>query len=133
MKTTTRDNIVYLAVGLGAVAALALDVFYSLKRGHNMWNPSLFEERAITATLVMEGILADGLRKERVPFRQILIWLFFATILHIGFLLLFRQFLGGTLLSSFALWAILEVVAVIQITQRLRRYVASESRSRRVR
>jgi hypothetical protein len=48
MKPKTRDNLIYLAVGLSIAALVTANAFYADSRGREMWWPSRFTFRAVT-------------------------------------------------------------------------------------
>jgi hypothetical protein len=50
MKQKTRDNLIYLAVGLGVVALIVADFVYADSHGQRMWWPSTFASRATYTT-----------------------------------------------------------------------------------
>jgi hypothetical protein len=51
MKSGTRDNLIYLGVGLGVAALVVADFFYADSHGQEMWMPSRFALRAVYTTL----------------------------------------------------------------------------------
>jgi hypothetical protein len=62
MKQQTRDNLTYLAVGLGLAALLAFDAFYSDSHNRKMWMPSRFAFNAVAfmGVLVLYGCPRDA-------------------------------------------------------------------------
>src|SRR5262249_34701327 len=121
MKTATRDNVIYVATGLGLVALLIVDLVHFDRRGEKAWLPSLSTLRIAATGLVAAGLIVDTLRKHRVAAREILASVSFAICLHIVLTLPFRELIGGMSLATFSLCGVFETVALAQFTQWIRR------------
>jgi hypothetical protein len=58
MEPKTRDNLIYLAVGLSVAAILVGDFFYGLNHHTEMWRPSKFTFRAVYTTALLAYFVA---------------------------------------------------------------------------
>jgi len=65
MKQQTRDNLIYLVVGLGLAALLAFDAFYSDSHNRKMWMPSRFAFNAVAFMGVLVYMVVRETRKLR--------------------------------------------------------------------
>jgi hypothetical protein len=115
MKPRTRDNIIYLAVGLGVAALLVADVFYADSRGREAWFPSKFAFRSAYTTVLIWFVVLKGIRALRQTFVQVLARVLFATLMHLAIFIASRQIieqLPGIGFSVVCPWEMYFVVLV---------------------
>jgi hydrogenase-4 membrane subunit HyfE len=91
MNKTTRDNLIYLAVGLSIAAVVVIDFFYAESRGREMWWPSKFAFRAVTTPGLLAYFVAREMRREKATLLQTLASVLFAILMQLGILFSFRQ------------------------------------------
>src|SRR5438270_8831937 len=91
MKSTTRDNITYLAVALSLVALIAADVFYSLSHDRQIWMPSRFFFRAVATTSLLIYFAFREVRRLKTTLVKGFASVLFVVILHLIIVFAFRQ------------------------------------------
>ena len=84
MKQGTRDNLLYLAVGLSIAALVVADFFYADSHNQKMWSPSTLTSRAVYTTLLLAYFVAREARKGKATLLQVLACTLFASIVHLG-------------------------------------------------
>ena len=125
MKQSTRDNLLYLAVGLSIAAFVVADFFYADGHNQTMWLPSTLASRAVYTTLLLAYFVARETRKGKATLVQVLACILFASIVHLGVVLGFRQTVGrlpGLVFSGLALW---ELFLVWLLTMQVARFLRS--------
>jgi len=127
MKQTTRDNIIYLAVGLALVGLLAADFFYADSHGRRMWLPSYFAIRTAAYMGVIVYFVVKETRKVKATLAQTIICSLVASILHLGIAFMFRDILNGSF--GLILWvlAVLEISLIVWLMVRAVIYLRSRS------
>jgi hypothetical protein len=115
MKLTTRDNLIYLAVGLGIAALLVADFFYADSHGRKMWMPSRYSFRLAYKTVLLGYFVARETRKVKATVVQVLACVLFATVVHLTIGFGFRQALGRLSGISFSAWIVLEMFLLVQL------------------
>jgi hypothetical protein len=65
MKQKTRDNLIYVTVGLGIVALIVANFFYADSHGQKMWWPSKFASRVVYTTALLAYFVARETRKAK--------------------------------------------------------------------
>lgn len=106
MNEQTRDNLIYLAVGLSFAALLALDAFYSDVHGLRMWMPSRFAFRAVYTPSLLAYFVMKEMRLRKATLFQMLAAVLFAILFQLGILFGFRPIvdqLHGLTYSALAL------------------------------
>jgi hypothetical protein len=122
MKLKTRDNLIYLTVGLGIAALVTFDAFYADSRGQQMWLPSPFAFRATYTTLLMGYFVVKQTRKMKAAISQVLRYVLFASAVHLVIVFLFRQTIGRLSGMTFSALALLEMFLVVLLTVQVARY-----------
>ena len=124
MKLSTRDNLFYLAVGLSIATLVLADFFYADSHNQTMWLPSRLTSRAVYTTLLLAYFVARETRKGTATLVQVLAFVLFATIVHLGVVLGFRQTvsrLPGLVFSALAVWELFLVwLLTMQVARHLR-------------
>lgn len=72
VKPSTRDNLIYSAVGLSIAALLAADAFYADSHGRKMWMPSRFTFRLVYTRALLGYFVARETRKVKAAVVQVL-------------------------------------------------------------
>jgi hypothetical protein len=116
MKPTTRDNLIYLAVGISIAAIVAADAFYADSHGRKMWMPSKFAFRLVSTTALLGYFVARETHKVKATFVQLLACVLFATVVHLAIGFGFRQAFGQLSGMSFSAWAVLEMYLLVMLS-----------------
>lgn len=118
MEEKTRDNLIYLAVGLSIAGLLAVDAFYSASRDHKMWMPSRFALRTVAYMVVLAYFVAQETLKVRATIVQTVLCVLVACIMHLGIVILFRQAFSNPF--NLGLWVLitLELFLVSRLMSR---------------
>lgn len=106
MKPVTRDNLIYLAVGLTVVALVAVDP---------MWVPSNFAFRLIAYMGLLDYFVARETHKAGATTAQIIGCVFVASMMHVAIAFTFRQTFSGHFSVTLGGLAILELFLVVQL------------------
>jgi hypothetical protein len=126
MKPKTRDNVIYLAVGLGIAALVCIDAFYSLSRNREMWMPSWFAARVVYTTALIWYFAIREIRKRfKTKFFEMFGGILFITLIHVGLAFYFRQAIDQVATLSFAPWATLEGFGLVWSLLQVFRYPMS--------
>ncbi len=126
MKQNIRDNLIYLAAGLGIAALLAADFFYSLSHHIEMWRPSKLAFRGVFTTSLLTYFVIREARKLKMTLLLVLGCALFACIVHLAIIFVFRHTvdeLSGIVFSALAVW---EIFFVFELTMVVVRYLSSE-------
>jgi hypothetical protein len=122
MKPSTRDNIIYLTVGLGVAALVVADFFYADSRGLKMWMPSRFAFRSVYTTALIWYVVLKGIRQTKQTFVRVLACLFFATLLHLTIVFASRQIIEELPGIAFAALWVFELYFVFFVTEKFALY-----------
>jgi hypothetical protein len=117
VKPKTRDNLIYLAVGVSIVALLVADIFYADSHGHNFVNISNFEFRAASAMLLVGYFMFRAARTLRANSGELCLSVAAAALLSVLTCFVFRQSveeLPGLLYSSLTALEILLIVELVK-------------------
>jgi hypothetical protein len=127
MHQTTRDNLIYLAVGIGIAALVVADFFYADSHGRAMWMPSNFAIRAVAYIAILGYFVARETRKAKATLFQVTMCVLAAGILHLGIVYAFRETISGRF--SIGLWAlaVLEFFLIVQLMVYTVHYLRSRS------
>ena len=125
MKQNTRDNLIYLAVGLSIVALIVVDFSYADSHGQKMWWPSRFASRAAYTTVLLAYFVARETRKAKATLAQVLACILFGSIVHLAIVLTFRHAVGELSGLSFSALAVFEMFLVFQLLMVVVRYLRS--------
>jgi hypothetical protein len=123
MRPSTRDNLIYLAVGLSVAGILTTDVFYHLNRGTEMWMPPRFAFRAVYTTLLLGYFVGKYIRKPKTSLLQLATCILFASTVHLVIVFGFRQAVGHLAGIPFSGLAVPELFFVFLLTERLAGYL----------
>lgn len=118
MKPRTRDNLIYLAVGLGIVALVVADFCYADSRGLRMWVPSRFASRLVYTTALLCFFVVRETRKANATVVQALACVLFASVVHLAIGFGFRQASGQLSGLSFSAWVVPELFLLVQLLVR---------------
>lgn len=125
MKQRTRDNLIYVAVGLSIAAMLVGDFLYGMNHQTEMWRPSKFTLRAVYTTALLVYFVARETRKAKATLAQVLGCILFASIVHLGIVFTFRRPVGELSGISFSALAVFEMFLVFQLMMAVVRYLRS--------
>jgi hypothetical protein len=125
MKRTTRDNLVYLGIGVGIVALILTDFYVSDSHGLRMWWPSTFASRVAYTTGLLMYFVARETRKMKATVAQVFAYTLFATIVHLAIVFTFRSAAGELSGIFFSVLAVLEMFLVFQLLMVVVRYLRS--------
>ena len=123
MKPSTRDNLIYLTVGLSIAALFAADFFYADSHTRKMWVPSRFAFRSVYTTALIWYVVLKGIRQTKQTFVRVLAWLLFATLLHLTIVFSSRQVIEELPGIAFAALWVLELYFVFYITEKFALYL----------
>jgi hypothetical protein len=126
MNQKTRDDVIYLAVGLGIVALIVVDLVYEDVHGRSMWVPSRFASRAAYSTVLLAYFVARDTRKTHATPIQVLGCLLFAGIVQLLVMFTLREAVSELPGLSFAALAVPEMFFVFQLVMLGLRYLRSK-------
>src|SRR5580658_19427 len=129
MKPKTRDNLIYLGVGLSIAALVWIDFFYADSRGQKMWWPSKFAFRTVTTPSLLAYFVAREMRREKATLLQTFAGVLFATLLQLGIMFSFRQIIDQLPGMSYSALVVLEMFVVWQLSVRGAFYLTSSHRA----
>lgn len=115
MKPTTRDDLIYLAVGLSIAGLVAFDFFYADSHGREMWWPSNFWSHLVLYLLLLEYFVVRETRKAGATFNQVLIFLFAGLAMHTGLAFALRGLYNGPLTFALFSLTLLEFFVFVQL------------------
>jgi hypothetical protein len=117
MRLKTRDNLIYLTVGICIAALVIAQVFYADTHGHNFVNISNFEFRVASALLFVGYFMFRAARTLRANSSELCLSVTAACLLIVLAGFVFRQSveqLPGLLYSGLAA---LETVLIIELVK----------------
>ena len=129
MKPKTRDNLIYLGVGLSIAALVCIDFFYNDSRGQKMWWPSKFAFRTVTTPSLLAYFVVKEMRREKATPLQTFAAVLFATLLQLGIMFSCRQIIDQLPSMSYSALAVLETFVVWQLSVRGVFYLRSSHRA----
>ena len=91
MKSKTRDNLIYLGVGLGIAALVCANFFYADSHGLKPWWPSRFAFRVVTTPILLVYFVSKEMRREKATLLQTFASVLFATLVQFGIILSFHE------------------------------------------
>ena len=115
MKPKTRDNLIYLAVGLGIAALVVVDFFYADSHGRKMWMPSRFAFDLVTTAALLGYFVIRETRKVKATVVQVVACVLLASVVHLAIGFGFQQTLDQLSGISYSVWAILEIFILVQL------------------
>jgi hypothetical protein len=122
MKPKTRDNLIYLAVGISIAAFVWADFFYADSHGLKMWMPSRFAFRSVYTTALIWYVVLKGIRQTEQTFVRVVAWLLFATLLHLTIVFASRQIIEELPGISFAALWVVELYFIFFVTEKFALY-----------
>jgi hypothetical protein len=125
MKQSTRDNLIYLAVGLSIAALLAADAFYSESHDRKMWMPSRFAFNAVTFMGVLAYMVAREARRATATVAQTVSYTLLACLLHWVVALAFPQIFAKPFYSGLWVFIVLELFLITLLMARAALYLRS--------
>jgi len=126
MKPRTRDNLIYLTVGLGLAALVAADAFYADGHGTKMWMPSRDDFRLAYSTPLLAYFVIRETRKVNATPFQILGCVVFASLVHLMIWVGFRQALGELSGMAFTFWFVAELFILVELLAKVIPHLRSE-------
>jgi hypothetical protein len=123
MKPKTRDNLIYLAVGISIAAFVWADFFYVDSHSLKMWMPSRLAFRSVYTTALIWYVVLKGIRQTKQTFVRVLAWLLFATLLHLTIVLASRQIIEELPGISFAALWVVELYFIFFVTEKFAIYL----------
>jgi hypothetical protein len=123
MKPKTKDNVVYLTVGLSIAALVTFDAFYADSRGQQMWWPSPFAFRATYTTLLLGYFVFKQTRNMKATINQMLACALLASAVHLVIVFVFRRIIGQLSGVTFSALALIEIFLVLLLTAQSVRYM----------
>jgi len=125
MKQSTRDNLIYLGVGLGIVAVIVADLSYSEGHGLKMWLPSKFTLRAVYTTGLLGYFIARQTRRLGARAAQVVACVLFGGIVHLAVLIGLRPTIAQLSGILFAAFATFEGFLIVELQLQVLRYLTS--------
>jgi len=123
MKQQTRNNLIYLAVGLSLAALLAFDAFYSDSHNRKMWIPSRFAFNAVASMGVLVDMVVRGTRKLRATVGQTVVCVVAACLLHSGFAGVLPRIFSERFGSGLWVLIVLEIFLIVRLMAVVIRYI----------
>jgi hypothetical protein len=123
MKKQTRDNLIYLAVGLGLAALLAFDAFYSDSHNRKMWMPSRFALNVGGFTGLLVYWVVRETRKVMATVGQTVVCVLAACLLHYGFAGVFPRIFSERFGSGLWVFIVLEQFLIVCLMVAVIRYI----------
>ena len=127
MKPKTRDNLIYLAVGLSIVAFVAEQVFYSESHGRAVAKLSTFAFRAAGSMLVAGYFVGRAVRNLHVAPYRVILCVIAVSVLQLAMSFGFQQYIGQLSSMSYVTVAAIETFLLVKVTT----WVVLRSHSRR--
>ena len=125
MKPKTRDNLIYLAVGVGVAALAVADSFYADTHHTKGLMPSRFAFRAVTTPSLLAYFVIQEMLREKATFVRIIGAVLFATIVQLGIMFSFRQTIERLPGLTYSTLAVMAIFLVWQLTIRVAQYLSS--------
>jgi hypothetical protein len=125
MKQRTRDNLIYLAIGLTTAAFVLVDFFYADSHGRKMWWPSRFASRGAYTVVLLAYFVARETRKVKATLVQVVACVLFASTVHLALIFALRQVIGQLSVIPFSALMSLEIFLVVELQLRIVRYLKS--------
>jgi hypothetical protein len=122
MNPKTRDNLIYLAVGISIFAFVWADVFYADSHGRKMWMPSRFAFRSVYTTALIWYVVLKRISQVKRTFVRVLAWFVFATLLHLTIVFASRQIIEELPGISFAALCVAELYFIFFVTEKFALY-----------
>jgi hypothetical protein len=129
MKPSTRDNLIYLAVGLSAALLVAGQVFYSESHHHQiMVKFSALAFRAVFSMFVVGYFVGRETRKVGATLSQVILCVLVAGALQLAIIYTVRQYVRQLPGLSFVGLVTLETFLVVNLATRALIYLKGGSK-----
>jgi hypothetical protein len=115
MKPKTRDNLIYLAVGLSIAAFVAEQVFYSESHGRAIANLSSFAFRAATSTLMVGYFVGRAVRNLNATLAEVVLCVVVAGVMQLAISFGFHQYVGQLSGMSYVGLVALETFFIVNL------------------
>jgi hypothetical protein len=115
MKPSTRDNLIYVAVGLSIAAFLTEQVLFSDTHGRVLANLSSLVFRAGGATIVVGYFVARVVRNSGATLSKVALYVVVVSALQLGISLYFRQYVGQLSGLAFIGLATIETFLIVSL------------------
>ncbi len=125
MKQSTRDNLIYLTVGLSIAALLAADAFYAVSHNREMWMPSRFVLRLGYTTLLLGYFVARETFKLKATIGQVIGCVLIGSVMHLAMALGFREAINRLPGLSFSALVVLEIFLLVQLAEHVVMFLKS--------
>jgi hypothetical protein len=116
MKTKTRDNLIYLVVGLSVAGVLVGLILHADNHGQILVFPSRFAFRAVTSTLLVGYFVARAARRASATLAEVIVCVLAAGLLHLAITFGFRQIVGQLPGLLYAGIAAIETFLIVELT-----------------
>lgn len=126
MKLETRDNLIYLTVGLSISVLIVVDFFYADKYGQKMWWPSRFAFRAVYMSVLLAYFVVRQTRRLKATLAQTFAYILLASLVHLAIVFTFRQAAAALSGITFAALAVFEMFLIIQLLMLGMRYLRAK-------
>jgi hypothetical protein len=115
MQPKTRDNLIYLGVGLGIVGLLVVDMFYTDSHGSKLWRPSRFALRTIIYTGILGYFVGRETKRVKATLPQMAMCIAFASMLQLIVAFALRQTFSARFSGTLWILAVLEMFVITQL------------------
>src|SRR5271157_526910 len=115
MKPSTRDNFIYVAVGLSIAGFVAEQVLFSDTHGRVLANLSALVFRAGGATIVAGYFVARVVRNSGAPLNKVALYVVVASAVQLAISLYFRQYVGQLSGLAFIGLATIETFLIVSL------------------
>ncbi len=117
MKPKTRDNLIYLVVGLSIAGLLAARIFYAVSHDRviGMFPLSKFAFRTVTSTLVVGYLVGREVRKVGATLADMVLCVVVAGALQLVISFGFHQYVGQLSSLSYVCLAALEIFFIVSL------------------
>ena len=115
MKRSTRNDLIYLVVGLCVAALVVVDLFYADLSGRQMWWPSNFWAHLLGYMVILEYFVARETRKAGAGLGQTIICILATAVLHAGTAFALHGLYDGPFTLVLFAAAMLEFFIILQL------------------
>jgi hypothetical protein len=123
MKRSTRDNLIYLAVGLGIAGLVAFDAFHSDFHDRKMWTPSRFAFNVFAFMGVLAYMIVRETQKVKATVVQTVAYVVVACVLHSGVVFAFPQIFAKPYGAGLWVFIVLELFLLLHLMAQIVRYM----------
>lgn len=115
MKTTTRDNLIYLTVGVGIAAVVAARVFYAERHGLVVGHLPTFPFRLVTSTFTVGYFVARQARRLGASATDVVTSVLDAGLIQAAVGFAFHRAIGSLSSISHVILVVLETVLIVNL------------------